>query len=342
MLAQIPPGRRARLGFSLVELMIVVLIVSILATLVIGAYTGSMQLGKVARTRAQMAKIDSLLAPIWESYGTRRIDTRELDDSDLTGNDALKKTARARLAILRQLQRYELPDRLSDLRGWNALSPDKKKKLPPRTQLYLKMAALMAPQWMSPSSPDGNKLSLLHQHSECLYLILANTQDSNTNGLEFFHESEIEDTDGDGMPEILDGWGNPIEFLRWAPGFESDKQKFKNEEGGWNEGWIEENPDPLDPLGVDTEAGGGGVNDGKKTYYLHPLVFSAGPDGKYHIATDIRDMEDDSDTGGVLNYDSVHNNPYAVFSQVKLGEHFEDRYGYVDNIHNHFLRVRAQ
>ena len=30
-----------------------------------------------------------------------------------------------------------------------------------------------------------------------------------------FRESEIADTDGDGLPEFVDGWGNPLRFYRW-------------------------------------------------------------------------------------------------------------------------------
>ena len=47
-----------------------------------------------------------------------------------------------------------------------------------------------------------------------------------------FHESNIGDTDGDGAPEFLDGWGHPINFLRWAPGFDSEIQLNANELGG--------------------------------------------------------------------------------------------------------------
>ena len=34
-----------------------------------------------------------------------------------------------------------------------------------------------------------------------------------------FGENEIKDLDGDHWPVFIDGWGNPIMFLRWAPGF---------------------------------------------------------------------------------------------------------------------------
>ncbi len=79
-----------------------------------------------------------------------------------------------------------------------------------------------------------------HEHSECLYMILSAIRDLDGTGLDSFNEQEIGDTDQDGMPEILDGWGRPIYFLRWAPGFISDLQDPNNRQ-----------PDPFDPVRVD-------------------------------------------------------------------------------------------
>ena len=55
-------------------------------------------------------------------------------------------------------------------------------------------------------------------------MILASIRDGDITGLDFFTEGEIGDVDNDGMPEILDPWGVPIYFLRWAPGFRGDLQ----------------------------------------------------------------------------------------------------------------------
>lgn len=38
-------------------------------------------------------------------------------------------------------------------------------------------------------------------------------------GRDLFNESNVGDTDGDGLSEFLDAWGTPIGFLRWSPGF---------------------------------------------------------------------------------------------------------------------------
>jgi prepilin-type N-terminal cleavage/methylation domain-containing protein len=63
---QSAPAARTRSGFTLVELLIVTMVIAILAMIVIGAYTSSMELGKEARTRAQIAKIHALIALDWE------------------------------------------------------------------------------------------------------------------------------------------------------------------------------------------------------------------------------------------------------------------------------------
>jgi len=127
-------------------------------------------------------------------------------------------------------------------------------------------------------SPWYNAWSGSQQQAECLYLIVSSIQDGDTNALTYFRESEIGDVDGDGMPEILDGWGNPIRFFRWAPGYltYSDIQIRDSDVA----------PDAFDPLKVDprwTASDGDPTND---PYMLYPLIISAGRDGIFDIVLD--------------------------------------------------------
>ena len=39
-----------------------------------------------------------------------------------------------------------------------------------------------------------------------------------------FRPNEIGDTNGNGLPEFVDGWGNAIRFRRWPVGFSSPVQ----------------------------------------------------------------------------------------------------------------------
>ena len=60
--------------------------------------------------------------------------------------------------------------------------------------------------------------SLDNQGAECLYMIVMfGTGDGEARTM--FTSQDIGDTDGDGAPEFLDGWGNPIHCIRWPAGF---------------------------------------------------------------------------------------------------------------------------
>jgi hypothetical protein len=115
------------------------------------------------------------------------------------------------------------------------------------------------------------------------------------------------------MPEFHDAWGNPIKFLRWAPGFLSDSDV--------QTGNALEDHDPQDAMKVEPNS-----------YRLVPLIYSAGPDGVYDI-----NFEGNYFYGGSMN-------PYAE----NVGEPIDSenmsvtapgsangRLDHYDNIHNH-------
>ena len=43
-----------------------------------------------------------------------------------------------------------------------------------------------------------------------------------------FTDKEVQDTDGDGMPEFVDAWGQPLQFFRWPLLYHSDLQRGQN------------------------------------------------------------------------------------------------------------------
>ncbi|MFO0956954.1 MAG: hypothetical protein U0800_05735 [Isosphaeraceae bacterium] len=67
-----------------------------------------------------------------------------------------------------------------------------------------------------------------HRHStaraEALYAFLIESPGA-TVGRDSFKDTEVADTDGDGMPEFVDAWGNPVLFFRWPTYYNSDVQK---------------------------------------------------------------------------------------------------------------------
>ena len=71
----------------------------------------------------------------------------------------------------------------------------------------------------------------LHQHatarSEMLYAVLVEGLGPYGAALnrDDFTTKEVQDTDGDGMPEFIDAWGQPLQFYLWPTGYTSDIQK---------------------------------------------------------------------------------------------------------------------
>jgi hypothetical protein len=154
--------------------------------------------------------------------------------------------------------------------------------------------------------------------------------DGDKQALDFFTPDEIGDTDGDGMKEILDGWGQPIEFLRWAPGFLPQNGAITTQDPSV--------PDPFDPLKVDPR-----WRTGATPFALRPLIFSAGPDRRYDIATQLVDS-----SGNPFRYrtTSPPNDPYydpSANGQKPLGTPFDadgdGRLSFADNLTNHYQEV---
>ena len=264
-------------GFTLVELMVVVMIISILATYITVAMYGAMERARITRTQTQIRKIETVIATMYHDYQSRRVPISTAGAGPLLA-------AKARLDGLRELMRMEMPDRIFDVDD------------PPATGIQ-RPARSRAYKRAMDNNPQGpNAWSHTFQGAECLYLIMATHTDGNRKGTDFFNESEIGDTDGDGMKEILDAWGNPIEFLRWAPGLRSLIQDGDPAHA-----------DPFDPRGVYSDLDGDGDAD---TYAIHPYIFSPGPDGEFDTVTD--HMTDDDATR--LHYSMItpKNNPYDV------------------------------
>jgi prepilin-type N-terminal cleavage/methylation domain-containing protein len=210
-------------GFTLTELLVVMLVLSILAGLTVAALAGAVNDARASRTRAVINKIDLLIDERWESYRTRAVPLR----IPATNHpDHALFAARIRLLALRELMRMELPDRITDVTTGSYMIPAPV-NLPLLPQSSVKQSYLR----LANRATNGTiaNWTTTHQGSECLYLILSTMKDNDKSALDYFSTDEIGDVDGDGMKEILDGWGRPIEFLRWAPGY----SQHPGPDGGW-------------------------------------------------------------------------------------------------------------
>ena len=248
-----------RRGFTLIELMVVFVIITILAGLSLAGLAGSRQRAKIDKTRTTIRKISEAIGPTYESYLRRRY--------PLTQNIPNRRSlASQKLSATRTQMAYEMPDTWKDVfdNGASgvvatvlALNASRATTGP----IVVPTASMLAYADFKKNGVNWSKSNPLYDSAECLYMILARSG-LNPDIMEQFHTAEIGDKDSDGAPEFWDGWGNPISFLRWAPGFSSPVQ-------------LTTAADPMDPQKADSNGG----------YALIPLIVSSGPDGLPGLTT---------------------------------------------------------
>ncbi len=269
-----------------------VTIIGLLASLTLGALQATRQSALEHNTKALIAKLDQVIRRRCDSYETRRVPvwTRGLQPQE---------AAQRRLDALRDLMRMELPDRWTDV--YNSSDAD----FPGETPYQYAWGSIPRPALSQVylSKYKANQPSPEFGPAECLYMIVAV---GSPGAMENFSPKEIGDADGDGWPEFHDAWGQPIMFLRWAPGFtaESDIQSEEKdpETGAYRQ------PDPFDP------------RDLSSGYHLIPLIYSAGRDKKYDIE--------------VNKKYAYEGDPYASGAGMPVDED-GDGPNHFDNIHNH-------
>lgn len=335
--------RRSR-GFTLMELLIVIMILTLLAGLSLSALAGATEVAREQRTRAIIAKIDQLIMERYEGYRTRAVPVR------VPAGSNPRVAAQFRLNALRELMRLEMPDRISDLcvqqEYMNDLNDSELNSIPPVTPnsveySFLKAAPSLALSYKRRAraamyADDPNKprpWTLENQSAECLYLILSTIQDGDKNALDYFDASEIGDTDngglGDGQKEILDGWGRPIQFMRWPAGYVIENLAVTTQTSNATNA-----PDPFDPAKADPRWLDATYT--LKPYALHPLIVSAGRDREF----DLNFMQ--AHVYQVPNAIGIRNDPYNNFSSSMPGQPYDvdnDGDDSADNITNHFVQT---
>jgi len=320
--------RSAKLAFTLVEVLVVLVLMSILSAMVMTAVRGVTNSARIARTRSIIATIDSVIQDQYEDYKYRSlpivipdlVPSGSLPDP-IVGQELLpNEAARVRVSMVRDLQRMEMPDKVTDVRspanranpslpvpltgaadiivqlpnGRIALRRGETGSLSDRRQLsvnWYTTGTNLPPKFLSYFRSTSNVWSTTHQGAECLYLIMANTYVDGTPAIEMIPSSNIGDLDNDGVPEILDGWGRPLGFVRWPvgyarPGFDSSPT-------------IPLPPDEFDPFLTDFSqlspmpTGLAAITPMQlqRPRSTRPLIISAGPDGSFGIAFSTRSSD---------------------------------------------------
>jgi hypothetical protein len=273
----------------------------------------------------------------YEGYRTRavplRLNVRQNFLQSPTGS------AFQRLMALRELMRMELPDRKSDIVDLNNGAVRQ-----PSALVGIPTASLVKSYYRAAARATGGNLARWtpeHESAECLYLIISTMHDGDKNAIDFFMSEEIGDTDGDGMKEILDAWGTPLTFLRWAPGYVTNP--WDPARGSMlttqthpaldaNGNVIPYTPDPFDPVKAGPNSKNADVT--LRPFELRPLILSAGNDKELGIiVTDL-----DNNNNPVSAFYPSPPDPYMMVQggQRRLGEPLLGTNAYADNITNHY------
>lgn len=286
-------------GFTMVELLVTVTIIAMLAVMALGAVHMARESAREIKTKSTIAKLHRIIMTRYESYRSRRV---PVNTSGMHPGPA----AALRLLALRDIMRMEMPDRWADLSGPMTVDPAtglaiQAVQRPALSQAYLTRYVQSRDRMdvvyptADPSNPmrgEGRERLNRYSSAECLYMIV--TMGGGADSRDQFYENEIGDADDDGLFEFHDGWGNPILFIRWAPGltesafqaqtfFDPDADGVYVRDADVAEAEALADHDPFDSRNLHGPAYIAGLVTQGYAYRLVPYIYSAGPDGIYDI-----------------------------------------------------------
>jgi prepilin-type N-terminal cleavage/methylation domain-containing protein len=271
-LSSLPPPLSS--GFTLIELLVTITIIGILAGMVLGALHAAGNAGREAATKSTITKLNSIIMQRYESYMTRRVPIR------IPRGTQPAVAARLRLYSLRLLMRMEMPDSLRDITDFTPASFPQSITVAGVTS-QLSEPALHRIYY-------GNQPTQTYESAQCLYKLVSI---GSPDAMEQFNSSEIGVT-ADNKPVFVDGWGTPICWLRWAPGYSNHigppvPDPFTSlgpllaAPSDIQTGNALMDPDPFDPRRVDTDTTV--TPNVPRAFHLIPLICSAGADKRFGL-----------------------------------------------------------
>lgn len=362
----------SRIAVTLIELLIAISIIATLSALFLGASRAAMESSRASRTKTTILKLHTLLMEQWASYETRRVDIDpaivSAVNSAFGSNPQQLGNAMQDLRVLatRELMKFEMPDRWSDFDLSRPAYATKAANSRDEAAILLESVPTIARSyyrryWKALNQPGNTEEKINeNQGPECLYMtIMLMTGDGEARTM--FAAQDIGDVDEDGLPEFLDGWGRPISYLRWAPGFVARSSLMSDD--------TDADHDPFDPFRrsvipavaanniqwpqyedypgavqnyVRSLRGGNIPSGGQVGFRLVPLIFSAGPDGIPDIVL-ARGIDMSDPDQGALNpyFPNDENDNYAMGGPVsKNSPEFDGTDESIDNITNHLIDGR--
>ncbi len=205
--------QRIRRAFTLIEILVVITIVALLITILGTTVTTSIRKAREAATTSLLVKIDALLGDRIKGFDRY---TKSRDFQTIVNNQKLSRDAAgvsgvpskviaaiARKGFYRQL----FPQRFEDLapQDTNGNGVNDALEAVPGVNLAVLMTQI------GPTSRHPT------ESAELLYFALTRMQSFGVPPVSEseFGDTEVRDTDGDGLMEFVDGWERPLRFYRW-------------------------------------------------------------------------------------------------------------------------------
>lgn len=272
----------SRSAFTLVEMLIVIALLTTLMGLGAAGMRVADNMSKETRTRSTVQKLNQFVMEKYASYQYRRV--------QIPDDTPIKQRAKTRLYYLYDMMRNEMPDHWEEVTNYS-------------------------PERIIQANKKTHNAELAS--AELLYQIVMGLPEAES----AFSSMEIADTDGNGLNEFVDGWGNPICFVRWPAGHCN----------GYNNVTISKIQNDSTPNPFDIQNLKGASNN----YAVFPLIFSCGSDRQPGIYWEYWGNTPRP------SRDEIHPCYFseAGFPQDKIvnGKTVCERTDYYDNITNHNL-----
>ena len=265
----------------------VIVIISILASLGVGVMAQAQNDAAVAATRSRMNIIQKILEIELEDYEVRRSPISFANIGGLISVSGLEPKTEVLLharnlkrMIIADLIRAELPDgsitgsgsRLSDFPSEVLIRyMDQELGISPallRSALPTRLPSVVRWDAWTPPIVDSDASDTILEdgadRAEILYKILLDIDVDGAPAVELLGSSAIGDSDGDGVLEILDAWGEPL-FLEWQ------QERLQHVDGPEENIW---GPSTTTPsfCGLSCEHGSFGISPANLRHYCQPVL----------------------------------------------------------------------
>jgi prepilin-type N-terminal cleavage/methylation domain-containing protein len=227
-----------RAGFTLIELLIVMLLMAIMMSMLVNLVQGITGTSRHAATKSTIIKVSRMLEDRAKAFHRHM-------------NTLVKKAGEERFPRYVKKPHWRQAGGRRSLALILARKDEFRRNFPQmfsEDDDYDFNSTTVIPYWPQ-SDPeyiaDNNFPET--ESSECLYYFLTQGETFGTESItaDNFTSNEVMDTDGDGLLEFVDSWGNPLRFYRWPtrlirPNLSDDKSNVGDSQKVLNPGIPDE------------------------------------------------------------------------------------------------------